>query len=139
MAKLALVDRSSTSMADITPLRTRTNEEEEFSAFLVEIADKITKEEVRQMKFLCSELRGRLDEIEEPREFVNFLRQSGIISPGDIDFLIWLLDTIGNKRLANMIRERGKKIIQGILSREHSTVLAVPAECFVVLIEQSHI
>ena len=82
MAKLALVDRSSTSMADITPLRTRTNEEEEFSAFLVEIADKITKEEVCQMKFLCSELRGRLDEIEEPREFVNFLRQSGIISPG---------------------------------------------------------
>ena len=138
MEKLTLVDRSSTSMADITPLRTRTNEEE-FSAFLVEIADKITKEEVRQMKFLCSEVRGRLDEIKEPREFVNFLRQSGIISPGDIGFLIWLLDTTGNKRLANMIRERGKKIIQGILSCEHSTVLAVPAECFVVLIEQSHI
>ena len=113
MEKLTLVDRSSTSMADITPLRTRTNEEE-FGAFLVEIADKITKEEVRQMKFLCSKVRGRLDEIKEPLEFVNFLRQSGIISPGDIGFLIRLLDTTGNKRLANMIRERGKKIIHGI-------------------------
>ena len=104
--------RPSTSMADLTPLRTSTNEAE-FNAFLVEIADEITKEELRQMKFLCFELsnnlpRGKLDEIKEPREFVNFLRKRNIISPGDVGFLTWLLNHTGNKRLADMISERGK-------------------------------
>ena len=105
-------------MADLTPLRTCTNEAE-FSAFLVEIADEITKEEVHHMKFLCLEEnnnlpRGRLDEIKEPREFVSFLRQRGKLSPGDVGYLIGLLKNTGNTRLADMIRERGKKIIQGI-------------------------
>ena len=58
-------------MAELTPLRTCTNEAE-FSVFLVEIADQITKKEVDEMKFLCNSLpRGRLEEIKEPREFVN--------------------------------------------------------------------
>ena len=57
-------------MADLTPLRTRTNEAE-FSVFLVEIADQITKEEVDEMKYLCTLPGGRLEEIKEPREFVN--------------------------------------------------------------------
>ena len=114
MEKLVLVDRSSTSMA--TPLKTCTNEGE-FNAFLVNIADEITKEEVQQMKFLClgqnnNLPRGPLERIEEPREFVNFLRRRGQISPEDVGYLIWLLDTSGNKRLAKMIKERGKKIVQ---------------------------
>ena len=112
MEKLVLVDRS-TSMAS-TPLRTCTNEAM-FNVFLVRIADEITKEEVREMTFLCLRLdpdlpRGRLDEIKEPREFVNFLRKRDKISPEDVSYLIWLLDSTGNKRLADMIRERGKKI-----------------------------
>ena len=117
MEKLVLVARSSTpSMADLTPLRTCTNEGE-FNAFLVKIADEITKDEVQQMKFLCMEQnnnlpRGKLDEIKEPREFVNFLRQRGKISPEDVGYLIGLLDKNGNIRLADMIRERGKKMIQ---------------------------
>ena len=103
-------------MADLTPLRTCTNEAE-FNAFLTEIADEITKEEVQQMKFLCLKLnsnlpRGRLDEIEEPREFVTFLRRRDIISPGNVGFLTWLLDSAENKRLANMISDRGKQIFQ---------------------------
>jgi len=105
-------------MADVTPLRTCTNEEE-FNAFLVKIADEITKDELHRMKFLCMELnnnlpRGRLDEIKETQEFVNFLRQRGKISPEDVGYLIWLLDKSGNTRLADMIRERGKKLIQTI-------------------------
>ena len=69
------------------------------------------------MKFLCLWLnknlpRGRLDEIEEPREFVTFQRRRGIISPGNVGFLTWLLDRAENKRLANMISERGKQIFQ---------------------------
>ena len=103
-------------MADLTPLTTCTNEAE-FNAFLAKIADEITKEEVQHMKFLCLEEnnnlpRGRLDEIKEPREFVHFLRNRGIISPRNVGFLTWLLDSTGNKKLANMIRERGKKIFQ---------------------------
>ena len=105
-------------MADVTPLRTCTNEEE-FNAFLVKIADEITKDELHQMKFLCMQQnnnlpRRRLDEIEETQEFVNFLRQRGKISPEDVGYLIWLLDKSGNTRLADMIRERGKKLIQTI-------------------------
>ena len=98
-------------MAHLPPLQTCTNEAE-FSAFLVRIADEITKDEVDRMKFLCSDInsnlpRGHLDPIEEPREFVNFLRQRGKISPEDVGYLIGLLDKSGNTRLADMIRERG--------------------------------
>ena len=82
----------------------------------MKIADEITKEELCQMKFLCFELknlpRGKLDEIKEPREFVNVLRKRGIISPGNVDFLTWLLKNTGNQRLADMISERGKEIFQ---------------------------
>lgn len=95
-------------MANVTPLRTCTNEAE-FNVFLMKIADEITKEEVAKMKFLCSHLRRPLGAIEEPVEFVNFLRRSGIISPGDVGYLIGLLDNSGNTRLADMIRDRGKK------------------------------
>ena len=103
-------------MVDLTPLQIRTNEAE-FNAFLVQIADEITKEELDQMKFLCYELnnnlpRGRLDEIKASREFVNFLRERGIISPGDVGFLKYLSETTGKIKLANLISERGKQIFQ---------------------------
>lgn len=75
----------------------------------MKIADEITKEEVAKMKFLCSHLRRPLEAIEEPVEFVNFLRRRGIISPGDVGYLIGLLDNSGNTRLADTIRDRGKK------------------------------
>ena len=103
-------------MADLAPLRTCSNEAE-FNAFLVQIADEITKDELLEMRFLCLNLesnlsRGPLEAIEEPREFVNFLRRRDIISPGNVGFLMWLLDSTGNKRLANMVRERGKQTFQ---------------------------
>ena len=116
-------DRPSTSMADPTLLRMCTNEAE-FNAFLVKIADEITKEELCQMKFLCLELnnnlpRGRLDDIKEPQEFVNFLRRRDKISPGNVGFLTWLLNCTGKKRLANMISERGMQIFQFIIKTYH--------------------
>ncbi|KAL9986672.1 hypothetical protein ACROYT_G000846 [Oculina patagonica] len=84
---------------------------EEFNAFLVTIADEITEEELKDMKFLCLEPnnnlpRGRLDRISEPRRFVHFLRESGKIWPEDVSYLVWLLDTVGKKQLADMIRDR---------------------------------
>ena len=70
MEELVVVDRSSTSMADLTPLRTCTNEAQ-FNAFLVEITDQITKDEV-------------------PEQIV---RSSYKVSPD------WLDQTIGNNRV----------------------------------------
>ena len=61
-------------MANVTPLRTCTNEAE-FNVFLMKISDEITIEEVAKMKFLCSHLRRPLEAIEERVEFVNFLRR----------------------------------------------------------------
>ena len=103
-------------MADLTPLQIRTNEAE-FNAFLGAIADEITEEELCKMKFLCFELssnlpRGRLDKIKAPREFVNFLREKGIISPGDVGVLKWLLEATGKIKLAKLISDRGKQIFQ---------------------------
>jgi len=139
MEKLILVDRSST-MA--TSLKTCTNEGE-FNAFLVNIAEEITKEELREMKFLSSEQnnnlpRGRLEQIEQPREFVNFLRERGKISPGDVGYLIWLLDSTGNKRLADMIRERGKKTVKfGVITCQYIQPSLWPADYSVVLITRA--
>ncbi|XP_078372057.1 uncharacterized protein LOC144655634 isoform X2 [Oculina patagonica] len=108
MQKRVLVDRSA-SMA-LNSLRTVSNYEE-FNAFLVTIADEITEEELKEMKFLCQEPnnnlpRGRLDRIKEPLHFVNFLREKGKIWPENVSYLVWLLDNIGNIRLADMIRDR---------------------------------
>ncbi len=113
MQKRVLVDRSA-SMA-LNSLRTVSNYEE-FNAFLVTIADEITEEELKEMKFLCQEPnnnlpRGRLDRIKEPLHFVNFLREKGKIWPENVSYLVWLLDNIGNIRLADMIRDRGKNVI----------------------------
>lgn len=111
MPKLVLVDQSA-SMAALNPLRTVTNYEE-FNAFLVSIADEITNEEVKEMKFMCLEPnnnlpRGHLDRIESPREFLNFLREKGKIWPEDVSYLVWLLDGVKLYLLADTIRERGK-------------------------------
>ena len=109
MQKLVLPDRSP-SMA-LSPLRTGTNYAE-FNAFLLEIADEITKEELIAMKFLCLEPinnlpRGKLDRITEPRHFVKFLRERGKIWPEDLSYLVWLLEAAGKIQLAEMIKERG--------------------------------
>ena len=113
MQKLVLPDRSP-SMA-LSPLRTSqtsgTNYAE-FNVFLLQIADEITKEELKRMKFLCLEPnnnlpRGKLDRIKEPRHFVNFLRERGKIWPEDLSYLVWLLEAAGKIQLAEMIKERG--------------------------------
>ena len=63
----------------------------EFNAFLVDISDQITEEELEQMKFLCVRQnnsnylpRGKLVAIKNQREFFNFLRQHDKICPEDV-------------------------------------------------------
>lgn len=91
-----------------------TNEEKnaEFSASLFRIANEITQEELKEMKFLCinpgriNELpRGKLDSIENPVEFLDFLRVRGKIRPDDVTYLVSLLKNIGNVQLANTVME----------------------------------
>jgi len=90
-----------------------TNEEKnaEFSASLFRIANEITQEELKGMKFLCiNELpRGKLDSIENPMEFLAFLQERRKIRPGDVTYLVSLLKKIGNVQLANTVmKELGK-------------------------------
>ena len=80
----------------------------EFDAFLVNIADEITKEELEEMKFLCVRQNnnnylplGKLDAIENQREFLDFLRQHGKIRQDDMSYLKWLLRTVGRIDLAD--------------------------------------
>ena len=80
----------------------------EFDAFLVNIADEITKEELEEMKFLCARQNnnnylplGKLDAIENQREFLDFLRQHGKIRQDDMSYLEWLLRTVGRIDLAD--------------------------------------
>ena len=80
----------------------------EFDAFLVNIADEITKEELEKMKFLCARQNnnnylplGKLDAIENQREFLDFLRQHGKIRQDDMSYLKWLLRTVGRIDLAD--------------------------------------
>ena len=80
----------------------------EFDVFLVNIADEITKEELEEMKFLCARQNnnnylplGKLDAIENQREFLDFLRQQGKIRQDDLSYLEWLLRTVGRIDLAD--------------------------------------
>ena len=95
-----------------------TNEEKnaEFSASLFRIANEITQEELKGMKFLCINPglinalpRGKLDSIENPMEFLAFLQERGKIRPGDVTYLVSLLKKIENVQLANTVmKELGK-------------------------------
>ena len=81
-----------------------------FNRFLLEIADEITNDQFDMMKFLCEDdlPKGRLDSIENPREFLNFLRIRGKIGPDDVSYLVSLLEDTGNIQVANTVKELGQ-------------------------------
>ena len=82
----------------------------EFNRFLLEIADEITGDQLDRMKFLCENdlPKGRLDSIDNPREFLNFLRTSGKIGRDDVSYLVSLLESIRNIQLADTVKELGE-------------------------------
>ena len=88
---------------------------EGFNSFLLEIANEITRKELADMKFLCEEHddlpRGKIEQIEEPRDLLRFLSSSGIIRPGEVTYLVKLLKKAGNVKLAERVKEKGKTSI----------------------------
>ena len=91
----------------------------EFNDFLAQIADKITEEELKKMKFLCDEQknnnclpRGKLDAIKTQREFLSFLRHHDKICLEDVSYLVWLLRNVGCSKLAASIEEQGKILVK---------------------------
>ena len=91
----------------------------EFNDFLAQIADKITEEELKKMKFLCDEQknnnclpRGTLDAIKTQREFLSFLRHHDKICLEDVSYLVWLLRNVGCSKLAASIEEQGKILVK---------------------------
>ena len=94
----------------------------EFNAFLAEIADQITEEELEEMKFLCGGKkygnclpRGKLAAIKTQREFLSFLRHHDIICPEDVSYLVWLLRKVGCNELAASIEEQGKILVKTLV------------------------
>lgn len=85
----------------------------DFNIFLLEIADEITSDELKAMKFVCEGAipRGKLELIASPRELLNFLRRSGKIRPGDVMNLVTLLEEVGLVQLAERVKEGGKTSI----------------------------
>ena len=84
-----------------------------FNKFLLQIANEITSDELEEMKFVCEEVlpRGKLELIAKPRELLNFLKRSGKIRPGDVMYLVTLLEDAGLVQLAERVKEGGKTSI----------------------------
>ena len=85
----------------------------DFNIFLLEIADEITSDELKAMKFVCEGAiaRGNLELIANPKELLNALRRSGRIRPGDVMYLVTLLKGVGLVQLAERVKEAGKTSI----------------------------
>ena len=85
----------------------------DFNIFLLQIADEITSDELKAMKFVCEGAiaRGNLELIANPKELLNALRRSGIIRPGDVMYLVTLLKGVGLVQLAERVKEAGKTSI----------------------------
>ena len=87
----------------------------DFNFFLLQVAYRIKSNDLADMKFLCEGddalPTGKLERIETPRELLNFLRKSGKIRPGEVMYLVNLLETVGLIQLAKRVKEMGKKSI----------------------------
>ena len=84
----------------------------DFNYFLLQIANEITRKELDDMKFLCEgddDLpRAKLEPIANPRELLNLLRKSDKIRPGEVMYLVTLLEKVGLVQLAGRVMETGK-------------------------------
>lgn len=78
----------------------------EFNVSLLEIANEITHDVLEDMKFVCDFPKGKLESINKPREFLGILQTSGKIAPGDVDYLVSLLEKVGSEALAKTVVEK---------------------------------
>ena len=84
---------------------------------MLQIAHEIKSDELADMKFLCDgDLpRGKLEAIANPRELLNVLRKSGKIKPGEVMYLVTLLEKVGLVRLAETVMKEGKTSILSLV------------------------
>ena len=80
----------------------------DFNYFLLQIAHEIKSDELAEMKFLCDLPRGKLEQITKPTELLNILSKSDKIRPGEVMYLVTLLERVGLVKLAGEVMEQGK-------------------------------
>ena len=90
-----------------------------FNYFLVQVASEIKSDELADMKSLCARddtlPRKKFERIEGPREMLNALKRSGKIRPGEVMYLVTLLEGVGLVRLAERVKEQGKTSILSLV------------------------
>ena len=91
----------------------------DFNYLLLQVADEIKSDELADMKFLCEGddtlPRNKYEQIENPREMLNALKRSGKIRPGEVMYLVALLEKVGLVRLAERVKEMGKTSILSLV------------------------
>ena len=80
----------------------------DFNYFLLQIANEIKSDELAEMKVLCDLPRGKLEQITNPTELLNILSKSDKIRPGEVMYLVTLLERVGLVKLAGEVMEQGK-------------------------------
>ena len=76
--------------------------------FLLRVADEIKSDELADLKFLCA---GD----DTLTEMLNALKRSGKIRPGEVMYLVALLEGVGLVRLAERVKEMGKTSILSLV------------------------
>ena len=91
----------------------------DFNYLLLQVAVEIKSDELADMKFLCEGddilPRNKYEQIENPREMLNALKRSGKIRPGEVMYLVALLEKVGLVRLAERVKEMGKTSILSLV------------------------
>ena len=91
----------------------------DFNVSLLDVALEINSDELADMKFLCEEdntlPKEKLEHIANPTELLNILRKSGKIRPGEVMYLVTLLDRVGLVQLAERVKEMGKTSILSLV------------------------
>ena len=90
-----------------------------FNFFLVQVAHEIDSDKLADMKFLCEGddilPREKYEQIANPIEMLNALKRSGKIRPGEVMYLVALLEKVGLVRLAERVKKMGKTSILSLV------------------------
>ena len=91
----------------------------DFNYLLLQVAVEIKSDELADMKFLCEGddilPRNKYEQIANPREMLNALKRSGKIRPGEVMYLVILLERVGLVHLAERVMEMGKTSILSLV------------------------
>lgn len=77
-----------------------------FKAVLLQISQELKDDNLKNLKFLCSDCIGKkhLEKVNMGTELFQLLQEANKIAPGDTDFLCELLDTINRRDLGDKLR-----------------------------------